>query len=182
MVKVRKQPSGFDLMLARFAEASSSTMSEAGVDHANPRANEISCQLKTLAERVPRDRWADNSIRITTLETALLTAASKVSSKAFRAPADASELRWIGASSESLLRTTCSNPTTKICYVLKFARHHEVAFCLEKDLGLTPDEVEAQLVIPLAAVVASKPPASKAPKPSKPKTRITRSGRGATIM
>ena len=157
-------------------------MSESVVDHINPRAQEISSQLRTLAERVPRESWGDNSIRITTLETTFLTAVSKVLAKAFRTPADARELKWIGNSSESQLRTTCSNPTTKICYVLKFARHHEVELCLEKDLGLIPDEVEAQLVIPIAAVVASKPPASKAPKPSKPKTRITRSGRGATIM
>ena len=177
VVKVRKEPSGFDLMLARFAEASSSTLSDASVDLANPRASEISCQLKTLAERVPRERWADNSIRISPIETALLTTVSKVLSKAFRTPADASELKWIGAQSESLLRTTCSNPNTKICYALKFARHHEVDFCFMKDLGLTPEEVETQVVGHGTVVTASKTVAPKAPPPVRPKTR---SGKGGT--
>ena len=39
-------------MMARMSEASSSTLSDLSVDQSNPRAHEISSQLRTLAERV----------------------------------------------------------------------------------------------------------------------------------
>ena len=72
---------------------------------------------------------------------------------------------------------SCSNPHTKICYALKFARHHEVDFCFEKDLGLTPDEVETQVVNPGVPAAASRTLTLKTPTPVRPKTR---SSRGAT--